>query len=73
MLEGSITGSEDLEHVFRENLIRAGQMVAILDSWQQPTYLSRVWTIYAPGFPSRLLFFFECKVPHKPRTLNPKP
>lgn len=46
VVEGSGTGSQDLECVFRQNLVRTGQMIAILDTWVQPVYLSRVWTIY---------------------------
>eukprot|EP00439_Symbiodinium_sp_Y106_P078214 s482_g17.t1 len=37
---------DNLDAVFRQNLMRCGQMVAILDTWEQPVYLSRVWTIY---------------------------
>eukprot|EP00439_Symbiodinium_sp_Y106_P048828 s4706_g6.t1 len=32
VVEGSGTGSEDLERVFRQNLVRTGQMIAILDT-----------------------------------------
>ena len=42
VVEGSGTGSQDLECVFRQNLVRTGQMIAILDTWVQPVYLSRV-------------------------------
>ena len=37
---------DNLDTVFRQNLMRCGQMVAVLDTWEQPVYLSRVWTIY---------------------------
>ena len=33
--------SEELENIFESNLTRVGQMVAILDTWDQPTYLTR--------------------------------
>eukprot|EP00438_Fugacium_kawagutii_P000768 Skav229102 [mRNA] locus=scaffold92:436282:443362:- [translate_table: standard] len=46
IVEESSTGSENLEDVFESNLKRIGRMVAILDSWDQPVYLSRVWTVY---------------------------
>ena len=39
-------GSDNLEHIFQENLRRIGQVVAVLDTWQEPIYLQRVWTIY---------------------------
>jgi len=32
--------------VFKKNLSRIGHMVAILDTFQTPIYLKRVWTIY---------------------------
>jgi len=46
ILEGLTTGSDDLERVFKENLTRIGRVVAVLDTWKQPVYLTRVWTIY---------------------------
>jgi len=46
LLEKSITGSADLENVFERNLKRLGRMVAVLDTWNQPVYLGRVWTVY---------------------------
>eukprot|EP00438_Fugacium_kawagutii_P000780 Skav229114 [mRNA] locus=scaffold92:714788:719266:+ [translate_table: standard] len=46
IVEESSTGSENLEDVFESNLKRIGRMVAILDTWDQPVYLSRVWTVY---------------------------
>eukprot|EP00438_Fugacium_kawagutii_P036277 Skav218325 [mRNA] locus=scaffold2239:261690:267567:+ [translate_table: standard] len=46
LVEESSSGSDNLEEVFESNLKRIGQMVAILDTWNQPTYLTRVWTVY---------------------------
>ena len=46
LIEGSIGATSDLEVVFKKNLSRIGQMVAILDTFQNPIYLKRVWTIY---------------------------
>eukprot|EP00435_Cladocopium_sp_Y103_P065442 s1948_g27.t1 len=46
IVEESSTGSDNLEDVFEGNLKRIGRMVAILDSWDQPVYLSRAWTVY---------------------------
>ena len=37
----SMTGSDELEQVFRSNLTRIGQMVAVLDTWKEPVYLKR--------------------------------
>ncbi|CAK9027479.1 unnamed protein product [Durusdinium trenchii] len=46
IVENSSNGSDNLEDVFESNLKRIGRMVAILDTWDQPVYLSRVWTVY---------------------------
>ncbi|CAK8987164.1 Ankyrin repeat and SAM domain-containing protein 1A, partial [Durusdinium trenchii] len=46
IVEGSATGSDNLEEVFQTNLRRIGQVVAVLDTWEEPVYLQRVWTIY---------------------------
>lgn len=43
---GARTGSYDLEHVFETNLQRIRQVVALLDRWHEPVYLTRVWTIF---------------------------
>eukprot|EP00913_Durusdinium_trenchii_P012539 g11774.t1 len=37
---------DNLEEVFQTNLRRIGQVVAVLDTWEEPVYLQRVWTIY---------------------------
>ncbi|CAK9022974.1 unnamed protein product [Durusdinium trenchii] len=46
IVEGSAAGSDNLEEVFETNLRRIGQVVAVLDTWREPIYLQRVWTIY---------------------------
>ena len=46
IVEETAVGSADLQGVFQTNLRRIGKMVAILDTWDQPVYLSRVWTVY---------------------------
>ena len=46
IVEEMTAGSADLGGVFETHLRRIGQMVAILDTWDQPVYLSRVWTVY---------------------------
>lgn len=32
--------------VFESNLLRIGRMVALLDDWDAPQYLTRIWTIF---------------------------
>ena len=46
LFEKDGVGSSNLEHVFESTLSRIGQMVAILDDWYEPVYLTRIWTIF---------------------------
>lgn len=48
LLDQQGAGSREfsLGEVFEENLQRVGRMVALLDHWDQPAYLSRIWTIF---------------------------
>eukprot|EP00435_Cladocopium_sp_Y103_P054807 s196_g18.t1 len=46
LLEQTAAGSDNLEAVFEDNLKRIGKMVAILDTWERPVYLTRIWTVY---------------------------
>ena len=46
IVDGSSAGSDDLENVFKPTLTRIGRMVAVLDTWQDPIYLQRIWTVY---------------------------
>ena len=38
--------AEDLHQIFEASLMRIGKVVAILDTWRAPVYLTRIWTIY---------------------------
>merc|ERR1719453_614937 len=40
------TSPEELDRIFGEKLAEIGQAIAMLDHWDQPLYLSRIWTIY---------------------------
>ena len=44
LIEQSSTGSDNLEVLFESNLRRIGRVVALLDTWNKPIYLTR-----APG------------------------
>jgi len=44
IVEGKTVG--DLEDVFEGSLLRIGRVVALLDGWNAPTYLTRIWTIF---------------------------
>ena len=43
---GAGSRNSSLREVFGEHLQRVGRMVALLDHWDQPAYLSRIWTIF---------------------------
>ena len=61
IVEGTTAGSDNLEDVFESNLKRIGKMVAILDTFDRPMYLTRIWTLSSPAvYP---LPFFWFKVP----------
>ncbi|CAK9055232.1 unnamed protein product, partial [Durusdinium trenchii] len=42
----SHTGSDELDRIFEGNLKRIGKMIALLDNWKKPVYLTRIWTIF---------------------------
>lgn len=46
IISGTVSGSDNLETVFESNLKRIGKMVALLDDWNAPLYLSRIWTVF---------------------------
>ena len=46
IVEQTAAGSDNLEDVFKDNLKRIGKMVAILDTWERPVYLTRIWTVF---------------------------
>ncbi|CAE7252254.1 unnamed protein product [Symbiodinium sp. CCMP2592] len=46
IVEATGSGSDNLEDVFESNLRRIGRMIAILDTWDEPVYLTRIWTVY---------------------------
>ena len=46
IVEAAASGSDNLEEVFESNLRRVGRMIAILDTWDAPVYLTRIWSVY---------------------------
>ena len=42
---GAGSMGSNLKDVFGDNLQRIGRMVALLDGWEKPTYLSRIWPL----------------------------
>lgn len=43
---GSQSGAADLDRIFESRLREIGRVVALLDSWRQPRYLTRVWCVF---------------------------
>ncbi|CAE7791129.1 unnamed protein product [Symbiodinium sp. CCMP2456] len=46
LYEAGGAGSDNLEDVFEKRLRHVGHVVAVLDAWEEPAYLTRVWTIF---------------------------
>jgi hypothetical protein len=46
LADRSQAGSDDLRNTFERNLKRIGKVVALLDHWERPVYLSRIWCIF---------------------------
>jgi len=69
IVEESSTGSDNLESVFEGNLRRVGRMVAVLDTWDRPLYLSRIWTVYEQFVASTLQIQVQFVMPEATRSL----
>jgi hypothetical protein len=46
MNEKNGDGAEDLETVFQGRMRACGRVVAVLDAWEQPLYLTRIWCVF---------------------------
>jgi len=46
LVDGDGSNSDNLEEIFEARLVTIGSMVALLDTWDEPRYLTRVWTIF---------------------------
>ena len=54
IVEATSAGTDNLEDVFESNLRRIGRMIAILDTWDEPVYLTRIWTVYEQFVASKI-------------------
>ena len=72
LYEANGVGSANLEDIFQKRLRRVGQMVAILDAWQQPAYLTRrrASFVFFCGPRSATLPILTMSVCNKPRLTN---
>eukprot|EP00927_Polykrikos_kofoidii_P046515 TRINITY_DN40732_c0_g2_i1.p1 TRINITY_DN40732_c0_g2~~TRINITY_DN40732_c0_g2_i1.p1 ORF type:complete len:853 (+),score=83.82 TRINITY_DN40732_c0_g2_i1:52-2610(+) len=67
LVEGSSSGADNLEEVFEQRLRKIGSMVAIVDSWKDSVYITRIWTIYEQYMASKLEeFIVEFALPTLP-------
>jgi len=64
----SCKGSDNLEFTLEANLKRTGKMVAILDTFDKPTYLTRTWTIYEQFTAKRLAIEVMVTLPSESNT-----
>jgi len=46
LVEKTRTGADVLGATFENQLLRIGRVIAILDTWNRPKYLTRIWTIF---------------------------
>ena len=58
-------GSDNLEEIFEARLSSIGHMVAILDTWQDPVYVTRIWTMYEQFCAAKLCIPMEIILPPK--------
>ena len=67
LVAGGQAGSDNLETIFEMRLTRIGRMVALLDAWDEPAYLTRVWTIFEQYTASTLGIAVEIILPEQQR------
>jgi len=46
LIDKVVRESDRFEDVFQRPIERAGKMLALLDCWDEPQYLTRIWTIF---------------------------
>jgi hypothetical protein len=64
--EASAAGSHSLGETFERNLLRTKHMVALLETFDRPTYLTRIWTIFEQFTAMRLGVEVEVALPQLP-------
>lgn len=66
LVEQSAEGSDNLQEVFEGRLKKAGRMVALMDSWHNPLYITRIWTIFEQYETIRLGIKVQFTLPEEP-------
>mmetsp|Transcript_87241 Transcript_87241/g.154546 ORF Transcript_87241/g.154546 Transcript_87241/m.154546 type:complete len:921 (-) Transcript_87241:127-2889(-) len=46
LVEGQQVSPKELQITFEKSLTRIGRVIALLDTWDNPRYLTRIWTIF---------------------------
>jgi len=46
LVQKTSSGSDNLSTIFEARLMQIGKVVAVMDSWENPVYTKRIWTIY---------------------------
>lgn len=65
--EADARGSDSLGETFERSLLRTKRMVALLDTFDKPTYLTRIWTIFEQFTAMRLGVEVEITLPSESR------
>jgi len=65
LVENGRAGSLDLEAIFETRLRKIGRVVALLDAWDEPLYLTRIWTIFEQYTASKLGVGVEIILPEQ--------
>lgn len=66
MIEKTTQGSDNLETVFEERLVKIGRCVALLDTWDDSVYIGRIWTIYEQYVAAKVGVKMEFTLPEHP-------
>eukprot|EP00405_Crypthecodinium_cohnii_P029120 CAMPEP_0206509586 /NCGR_PEP_ID=MMETSP0324_2-20121206/59024_1 /ASSEMBLY_ACC=CAM_ASM_000836 /TAXON_ID=2866 /ORGANISM="Crypthecodinium cohnii, Strain Seligo" /LENGTH=975 /DNA_ID=CAMNT_0054000685 /DNA_START=154 /DNA_END=3078 /DNA_ORIENTATION=- len=64
--EQTAFGSDTLQNLFERRLVKIGCMVALMDSWDSPVYIQRIWTIYEQFVATHLGIAVEFILPAEP-------
>merc|ERR1719387_1359953 len=68
MIDQENSGSENLETIFESRLSSIGRMVVVMDSWEDPIYVKRIWTIYEQFVAAKLGIKIAFTLPEEPST-----
>jgi len=64
LLEQSSDGCDELDKVFGDRLVTIGKVLVIMDSWQEPRYIQRIWCVFESYMADRSGVPFQVILPH---------